>query len=249
MSNTKSPRYVGPKSTNRILTRDEVKARFDRETAEAYSQQDPVYLPEYAFALGLVVEALSAALPPNPRILDLGAGTGNLSRRVLAGIPDSHVTLVDFSDNMLASSKMVLAGFEGRYDIISQDFFQADFPAGSVQGVVASFAIHHARGEAEYLSLYRKIHSWLAPGGTFACCDVLEGGSDRWTRINEEGWQAHLISVDFSQEQIDQILSNYHSEDTPISLPQHLALLKEAGFAEVDVLWKKYNFGVYCAQV
>lgn len=242
------PKYVGPKPTDRVLTREEVKARFDAETAEAYSQQDPVYLPEYAFALGLVVDALRASMPPTPHILDLGAGTGNLSRRVLAGIPDSHITLVDFSDNMLGGCKTVLADFEGRYDIDCRDFFQADFPAGSVDGVVASFAIHHARGDDEYLSLYRKIHSWLAPHGVFACCDVIEGGNANWTRINEEGWQDHLRSVSFEEAQIDHIFANYHSEDTPISLPQHLALLKQAGFASVDVLWKKHNFGVYCAQ-
>ncbi|MBN1312076.1 MAG: class I SAM-dependent methyltransferase [Anaerolineae bacterium] len=247
MSNVKLPKYVGPKPTDRVLTREEVKARFDAETAEAYSQKDPVYLPEYAFALGLVVEALRAALPPSPRIFDLGAGTGNLSRRVLAGIPGSHVTLVDFSDNMLGGSKTVLADFTDRYDIVCEDFFQADFPAGSVDGVVSSFAIHHARGEEEYLSLYQKIRSWLAPQGVFACCDVIEGGNAGWTHVNEEGWKDHLRSVSFEEEQIDHIFANYHSEDTPISLPQHLTLLKQAGFASVDVLWKKYNFGVYCA--
>lgn len=247
MSNAELPKYVGPKPTERVLTREEVKARFDAETAEAYSQKDPVYLPEYSFALGLVVEALRAAMPPSARILDLGAGTGNLSRRVLAGIPDSCVTLVDFSDNMLGGSKTVLADFAGRYDVVCQDFFQADFPEGSASGVVSSFAIHHARGEVEYLSLYRKIRSWLTPRGVFACCDVVEGGNADWTGINEEGWKHHLRSVSFEQAQIDHIFANYHSEDTPISLSRHLELLRQAGFVSVDVLWKKHNFGVYCA--
>jgi tRNA (cmo5U34)-methyltransferase len=242
------PQYVGPKPTDRILTREEVKARFDRETAEAYSQQDPVYLPEYSHALSLIVEALRPSLPPSPRIVDLGAGTGNLSRRVLAGIPDCHVTLVDFSDNMLAASKTVLAAFEGRYDTVRQDFFQAACPAGSVHGVVSSFAIHHARGDGEYLSLYRKIRAWLPPRGVFACCDVVEGGNADWTRLNEEGWRQHLRSASFEEDQIARIFANYRSEDTPISVPQHLVLLAQAGFASVDVLWKKHNFAVYCAQ-
>ena len=66
MSNKKLPKYVGPKPTDRVMTRDEVKARFDRETAEVYSREDPVYLPEYNEALELIVEALLVELPSAP---------------------------------------------------------------------------------------------------------------------------------------------------------------------------------------
>jgi tRNA (cmo5U34)-methyltransferase len=241
------PRYVGPKPADRILTREEVKARFDRETAEVYSQQAPVYLPDYSVSLALVVEALKAALPPSARILDLGAGTGNLSGRVLAAIPDCHVTLVDFSANMLEGCKIVLAGLEGRYAVICEDFFQATFAEGSFHGIVSSFAIHHARNAEEYLRLYQKIRSWLVPSGVFACCDVVEGDNAHWTQMNESGWRNHLREY-FDEPQIEHIFANYRSEDTPISLALHLSLLQQAGFAHTDVLWKKYNFGVYCAQ-
>lgn len=49
----------------------------------------------------------------------------------------------------------------------------------------------------------------------------------------------------FSDEDIKKIFSNYHREDSPISIKRHLALLTQVGFTSVDVLWKIYNFSVY----
>ncbi len=114
-------------------------------------------------------------LPPSPRFLDLGAGTGNLSRRVLAALPNSHATLLDFSPNMLAGTSIVLADYPGRYETICGDFLEVEFPAQGFDAVISSFALHHSRGEAEYARMYQRIYGWLKPGGVFACCDVVNG--------------------------------------------------------------------------
>lgn len=248
MSVLSIPEYNSPRE-GRVLTRDEVKARFDNETAAVYSQDSPIYLPDFAAAFALVVESLQNNLPDSPRFLDLGAGTGNLSRRVLAAIPNSHVTLLDFSPNMLEGTAVVLADYSGRYEPICGDFFETELPAQHFDGVISSFALHHGRSDCEYLRLYKRIYQWLKPGGIFTCCDVVSGDNAFWTSINENGWKSYLREVNFSEDQIDSIFASYYVEDTPISLGWHLSLLQEAGFQHTDVLWKRYNFAVYCAQV
>jgi tRNA (cmo5U34)-methyltransferase len=248
MSVQSIPDYNSPRE-GRILTREEVKARFDNETAAVYSQDSPIYLPDFAAAFALVVESLQNNLPASPRFLDLGAGTGNLSRRVLAAIPNSHITLLDFSPNMLDGTTIVLADYPGRYETICGDFFEADLPENHFDAVISSFALHHGRSEDEYLRVYQRIAQWLKPGGVFTCCDVVSGNNAFWTTINENGWKAYLRSVNFSEDQINSIFASYYVEDTPISLPRHLALLQEAGFRHTDVLWKRYNFAVYSAQM
>jgi tRNA (cmo5U34)-methyltransferase len=114
--------------------------------------------------------------------------------------------------------------------------------------VVSSFALHHARSDSEYLRLYRHIYRWLKPGGVFACCDVVNGDDAGWTAINERGWKHYLRDVNFTEQEIERIFASYYVEDTPISLSKHMALLQQAGFQHTDVLWKRYNFAVYCAQ-
>lgn len=248
MSVPSIPKYDSPRPAGRVLSREEIKTRFDHETAAVYSQDNPTYLPDFASAFSLVIDALQINQPEAPRLLDLGAGTGNLSRRILAAIPGSHHTLVDFSPNMLAGVPIVLADYPGRYDTICADFFEVSFSEHSFDAVVSSFALHHARGDGEYLRLYQRIHEWLKPGGVFACCDVVSGDNPGWTAINENGWKNYLREVGFTEQGITHIFESYYVEDTPISLSHHMALLRQAGFHHTDVLWKRYNFAVYCAQ-
>ncbi len=247
MSIQSIPNYDSPRE-DRVLTRDEVKARFDHETAAVYSQDSPVYLPDFANAFALVIRSAEGLLPDPLRFLDLGAGTGNLSRRMLEARPGSHGTLVDFSPNMLEGTRVVLAAYPGHYDTVCGDFFTVELPDQSFDMVISSFALHHARGRDEYLQIYRQVRRWLKPGGVFTCCDVVSGDHPQWTALNEQGWKDYLRRVDFSEEQIERIFASYHVEDTPTSLFQHLTLLHEAGFEQADVLWKQYNFAVYCAR-
>ena len=226
------------------MTQEEIKARFDAETAAVYSQRKPLWLPEYDYAMSLVLKVLEPCLSSHARILDLGAGTGNLSCRILKEFKDCHVTLVDFSQNMLNEAPCVLAGFEGRYDAVLQDFWGAEFPMAQYDGVVASFALHHGRGEAAYQNLYQRIYRWLKSPGVFVCCDVVEGDTPALAEMNEGGWRQFLRKR-FPAEEVERILSNYHREDSPLSLKRHLSLLTLAGFSSADVLWKRFNFSVY----
>jgi tRNA (cmo5U34)-methyltransferase len=241
------PKYVGPEVSlaGQKMSQQEIQARFDAETAAAYSQRKPLWLPEHDYAMRLVLKALKSYLPDSARLVDLGAGTGNLSRRVLKALPDCHVTLVDFSQNMLNEAPRLLAAFDGRYRIMLEDFWRMEFPPGEYDGVVASFALHHGRGEAVYWDLYRKIYDWLKVPGVFVCCDVVQGDAPPLAEMNEAGWRGFLQKRDFAPEDIERIFSNYRREDSPLSLRQHLDLLMQAGFGAADVLWKRFNFAVY----
>ena len=95
--------------------------------------------------------------------------------------------------------------------------------------------------------LYEKIYSWLKPGAVFVCYDAIDGDSQIFRQINEQGWSDFLKEQDFTQQEINQIFSNYRREDSPISLKQHINCLTQVGFHAVDVLWKRYNLALYAA--
>ncbi len=243
------PRYIGPETRNRSdkMTSDEIKKRFDNETAACYSQKRPAWFMEADEIFGTVPDLLAPFLPPGSRFLDIGAGTGNLTRSVMERLPGLEAVLLDFSPNMLAGADAVLKDFPGRYRTTEGDFATADLGRERYSAVVSSFAIHHLRSEADYLGLYRKIRAALKAPGAFACCDVVAGGTEYLTRRNEDEWAAYLKRQGFSNDDVSRLLSNHHREDSPISLGAHLRLLGEAGFTAADVVWKKANFAVYMA--
>ena len=242
------PKYIGPDISlnDRKMTQDEIRLRFNTEVAAAYSQRKPVWLPEYDRALALVARILEPYLTAKKSvsILDLGAGTGNLSRRVLRAFKNSRVTLVDFSQNMLSEVPNVLAKFPGRYEVQQADFWEMDFPSEQFDAVISSFALHHGRGEIVYQELYKKINRWLKTPGVFVCCDVVEGDTPELVALNMSGWREYL-SGKISQADVERMFSNYRREDSPISIRKHLSFPDKAGFVNADVMWKRFNFAVY----
>lgn len=244
----KIPKYIGPEisDSKTKMTREEIKTRFDMETASLYSQRNPLWLPDFEYSFALIARAIQPYMPAHAMVLDLGAGTGNLSRTVLEAYNDCRITLVDFSDNMLSEVPHVLSAFKGQYNIQVNDFFTMDYPEKQYNCVISSFAIHHGRSQDIYKHLYQNIYHCLAAPGAFICCDVIEGDNKGLTELNEEGWR-NFLKNNFSDKEIVQILSNYHHEDSPLPLRKHLELLIQTGFSTADVLWKQYNFGIYMA--
>ncbi|MGB7568694.1 MAG: class I SAM-dependent methyltransferase [Chitinivibrionales bacterium] len=241
------PKYAGPRPTSRVLGAEEIKGRFDKETALVYKQQDPVFLPDYAATFDLLVDCVMADRNTKMTVLDLGAGTGNLSLRMLRGNKNCYMTLVDFSQDMLNAVPDVLAEFKNRFKVICDDFNNVVFNDAPFDAIISSFALHHTRGEKAYTVLYGKIHRWLKPGGMFACVDVVSGANPSWTELNENGWRNYLLGR-LDADEVAHIFSNYRSEDSPISLPEHLSSLQKAGFTQADILWKRHNFALYCAR-
>jgi tRNA (cmo5U34)-methyltransferase len=99
------------------------------------------------------------------RILELGTGTGETARRVLARHPGATLTGIDASADMLAAAD--LPGADLRVARLEDEL-----PAGPFDLVVSVLAIHHldAAGKA---GLFRHIAAVLAPGGRFVLGDVV----------------------------------------------------------------------------
>ncbi|TXT59981.1 MAG: putative 8-demethylnovobiocic acid C(8)-methyltransferase [Promethearchaeota archaeon] len=250
MNNKKNlPKYSGPQiiANNRLMTKNEIKERFNNETASIYSQSDPLWIPEYKSAMNLLVTTLRRYCTEGARFIDLGAGTGNASLYALETIPTCSVILVDFSENMLNEVEHVLAKYKGQFSIRNEDFHNVKFESEAYDGVFSTFALHHTRSIEKYRKLYQKIYSWLKSNRAFICCDVVEGDSQILTHINEQGWKAFLEAKNFTEQEIKKIFSNYHREDSPISLRKHFDCLIQVGFTKIDVLWKWYNFAMYIA--
>jgi len=224
----------------------DIKTRFETEPAATYGTNMAQWIPDFEYTHQLLIESTALHVSTNAKGVELGAGSGRVSRLLLDAFPDLQLTLIDLSPNMLKEAEKQLVPYAPRCQFLVGDMFDANlnFPKGSLDYVVSVFAICHAQGREVYEQLYRRIHDWLKPNGYFVCYDHVLGDTLPLTALNALGWH-RLLAVHQSVEQSkDGIVSTYQ-EDSPLSLRQHLNLLSEAGFSVVDVLYKRDIFGIY----
>src|SRR5919198_2705195 len=101
------------------------------------------------------------------RILELGIGTGETTRRVLAHHPDAHLVAIDSSRSMLEEARRAFPDADLRASRL-----QDPLPEGPFELVFSALAVHHldAAGKAD---LFRRVAAVLAPGGRFVLADVV----------------------------------------------------------------------------
>jgi tRNA (cmo5U34)-methyltransferase len=183
------------------------------------------------------------------RVLELGCGTGNLSLRLAESFPRAELTLVDGSEEMIAvvRSRVEEVGSlsPNRIAYVESRFEDLDFPAQSFDLVVSSISLHHVEDKA---GLYVRVRSFLRTGGRFCFADQIRGEPESNHQLNWERW------LEFCREpgnctanEIDSLLQHAAAHDHYTTLADHSVLLANAGFTQVDCVWRNLMWGIVAA--
>jgi tRNA (cmo5U34)-methyltransferase len=173
---------------------------FDPDTYLAMIRADVAGYDEFQAAVADATRSVDAR-----DILELGIGTGETARRILAAHPDARLVGIDESEEMLAVARRDLA-IEARVSRL-----EAELPEGPFDLVVSALAVHHLDGAGKR-DLFSRVHAVLRPGGFFVLGDVV---------VPERSEEATIpLSPEF---------------DLPDRLADLLRWLREAGFATETV--------------
>jgi tRNA (cmo5U34)-methyltransferase len=231
-----------PADTNAEIWRSE-------EIVATWVKEADIQERHRAEARRLLAELLPLTEGSTATFLDLGAGTGAATRAILARHPQSSAIMADFSAQMMAAGEAQLEPFAGRYRTVEFDMaagvWPAAIPAG-LEAIVTSMCVHHLTDERKQ-GLFAEIFEHLAPGGWYFNYDPVaapepaiqrvwervadaedpEGAHKRHHRTPEQHarWENHVRYI--------------------IPLEQQLGYLRAAGFAGIDVYWKKLENVIY----
>ena len=127
-----------------------------------------------------------AALPPGAHLLDLGAGTGDLSREALRQHPGSRVVAADFTLEMMRVGKSrddrhISKG--SGFDWSSADALHLPFPESTFDAVVSGFLL---RNVSDVRRCFSEQYRVLKPEGRIVVLD---------TTPPPDTWQAPLIRL------------------------------------------------------
>jgi tRNA (cmo5U34)-methyltransferase len=181
--------------------------------------------------------------------LDLGAGTGAASRAILERHPRAMAVLADFSAQMMAAGASHMLPFAGRYRTVEFDMTTKDWPAAipaQLDAIVTSMCVHHLTDERKQ-GLFAEIFDHLVPGGWYFNYDPVTAPDPAvgqiWQRISdrEDPEAAYRRQHRTPEEQAR--WENHVRYIIP--LDQQISYLRTAGFAGIDIFWKKLENVIY----
>jgi L-threonylcarbamoyladenylate synthase len=151
------------------------------------------------------------------RILELGTGTGETARRLLARHAGASLIGIDESERMLAAARRSLPA--GRVDLRAGRI-QDQLPDGRFELVASALCVHHLNGD-EKADLFARVRAMLSPGGRFVLADL-------------------VLPVDAA----DPRTPYTPGFDKPSLVADQVQWLQEAGFGEIEVVWEQGDLAV-----
>jgi SAM-dependent methyltransferase len=234
---------------------------------ERWDAQQETYMPDREERFEVLIDLLEMTAGPRPRVLDLACGPASLSDRVLARLPEATVVGVDADPVLLTLARE--AARPG-LQLVDADLRDPDWalriPSGPYDAVLSTTALHWLTPPA-LRAVYAACARLLRPGGLLANGDHLrvlasprldelarELDRRRTARHHGEGedwrgwWDAVRADPDLSDAVSERERRQFdHPEETETSLAVHEQALREAGFSEVGVLWRKGTDAVLAA--
>jgi tRNA (cmo5U34)-methyltransferase len=193
------------------------------------------------------------------RALDLGVGTGFLAQRFLVRYSQAHVVGVDGAASMIELAKTRLCDYGSSIEYVVADFRDLEqvFAKESQFDVVFSaFSLHHLTiAEKEFV--LKHVLSLLKPGGWFVNEDCIIAETPevelRYQKLRIEGILSRKKDTemrfnDFATLRAWLDAMETKEQDNPIKLSDELCIMHNAGFRNIEVLWKEYREAVICGQ-
>jgi tRNA (cmo5U34)-methyltransferase len=229
-------------------TVDEIRQRFDSEV-DRFSNLETgqVATVDAPLAMSLVAQAAEATTPQARHVLDVGCGAGNYTLKLLERLPNLDVTLIDLSKPMLERARQRIGkATTGTVATIQNDIRKMSLTAGQFDVILASQVLHHLRKDQEWKDVFAMFHTALRAGGSLWIFDLIDSPIPAVESIMKKRYGDYLTRLK-DESYRDHVFAYVEKEDTPRPLLFQLDLLRQVGFAQVEVLHKNLCFAAFGA--
>ncbi|WP_019926229.1 trans-aconitate 2-methyltransferase [Nocardia sp. BMG111209] len=237
---------------------------------QSWDRQQELYLPDREERFRVMLDLVEAAAGKSPRVLDLACGTGTLSRRLFARLPEASSVAVDRDPTLLAIARGSFGG-DPRLEFVVTDLeepgWAADLPPRLFDAVLTATATHWMPPH-RLDRLYRDLLPLLRPGGILLNADhmpdphtprlnaldeiVQRAHQERSAADGARDWEQWWAEVAEAPELAREYAASRTIFDTrvpgePQTLTWHRDRLRAAGFTETGVVWRSVTDAVIAA--
>ncbi|MFA6548681.1 MAG: class I SAM-dependent methyltransferase [Candidatus Margulisiibacteriota bacterium] len=214
---------------------------FDSE-AKVFDANILKSVPYYRQMINVIIDMLPFPRSKKVILMDIGTGTGNIAFNLKTAFPNSDLTCLDLSPNMLKIAGDKLASFKGvKYVVADAAAYKFD---RQYDAIVSSLTLHHLETDADKHAFHLKAFKALKKGGFFINADILVAPDKKMQAVNISKWKGFILKSSSPAFVADRY-KMYKAEDRPAVILNELDSLRRAGFKSVEVFWKYYNFAVY----
>ena len=204
--------------------------------SSVYDDRITSVLPYYREYHAQIIDLVDKLDIPNPNWLDTGCGTGTLAARVFEMRDDVRFTLADPSVGMLEKAKEKLSGRD--VEFINQSSLEISFT--DEYDIVTAVQSHHYLQKDERKRAVQNCYEALKESGLFVTFENICMSDPKSDEIAMRRWVAFLEEHGNTPEEVQFQKDRRGVETLPITIEEHINLLRDCGFRSVDMLWTSY---------
>ena len=225
------------------MNTDKIKERFDL-VAQSYDEQRRKFIPCYNDYYLSMIDFVSQSFLKPKHIVDLGAGTGLLTKFFYDIYPNAKYTLIDISEQMLEVAKQRFAG-ENTFNFIISDY-SSELNIHDSDLILSGLSIHHL-ANIDKQKLYNNIYKCLPSNGLFINFDQFNPESELINKYYNNYWYNQIVNSGLPENEYSKWLKR-RELDNENTIDETKIMLRNTGFSIVECIYSYMKFGVIIAQ-
>ncbi|MDH5784839.1 MAG: carboxy-S-adenosyl-L-methionine synthase CmoA [Chromatiales bacterium] len=221
---------------------------FDERVASVFPDMIRRSVPGYGEIIALLGLFAEQYAQPGSTLYDLGCslGAATLSLRRRIQPADCNIIAVDSSAAMVERCRDNIAHDLATtpVEVICGDIREVAISKASV--VVLNFTLQFLPRE-ERLTLLKKIHAGMLPGGVLILSEKLQFSDAESQHFQEQLHLAFKRANGYSELEISQKRAALEAVLVPDTLAQHSERLQQAGFSHIEPWFQAFNFASLAA--
>ncbi|WP_024790203.1 carboxy-S-adenosyl-L-methionine synthase CmoA [Lebetimonas sp. JH292] len=218
---------------------------FDEEVASVFDDMLNRSVPFYKENLNLQIDILKNFLKESDKIVDMGSSTGTFLIE-LAKKSDKKLNLIgiDNSDAMIKRAKTKAKAFGVDIKFIKTDFL--NYEIKNSNAIIANYTIQFIR-PLKREKLIKKIYNSLKNDGIFLMSEKLVTNDKKLNKTMIDLYYDYKKKMGYSEYEIARKREALENVLIPYTMEENIEMLKNAGFKEVEVIFRWNNFATFIA--
>ncbi len=222
---------------------------FNNTVAGVFDDMVSRSVPFYEEMQRMVAEITGKHAQPGTRVYDLGCSTGTslllMDKTVAEGI---EFVGIDDSEEMINKCREKISSYRlnRNIELAVADLTQ-EVPVENASVVAMVLVLQFIRPVAR-LEILKKIYEGTTKGGVFIIIEKILTEEKSFNREFIDYYYDYKRRNSYSELEISQKREALENVLIPYKSSENISLLKEAGFAEVEVFFKWYNFTGFIAK-